>query len=133
VSTAAKVQIPRLATKMTIDPRGRFLVFTGNDYSLDSHGQPNVYDYALVTVPLDAKGGLGQAWPESQKIAGLLFDDLAVSPSGHLVTARTLYTGTVDAGDENPLEVYAQPAPGQWKVCQALRLAGSGHVAIAPP
>ncbi|HTR54802.1 MAG TPA: hypothetical protein VMJ10_29135 [Kofleriaceae bacterium] len=129
---AGVVELPRIASLIAADPQGRFTVSEGNVYTLDDHGDPDVVAYTWQTVRTNADGSLGDAAPESQPAAGLLFDDLAIDATGHLVAAREMEEGTVPASQQYPLELWAQPVWGGWQLCATAYLAGGAHVAIAP-
>jgi hypothetical protein len=127
------VTIPRAASLVAVDPNGKFLVFEGADYSIDPKTQtPVVHQYALITTPLDAAGNIGTPLPESALFPALLFWDMVVSPTGHLLVAENMWQGTVPPDQETPLELRAQTAPGQWTVCQTLYLPAGAKVAVAP-
>jgi hypothetical protein len=125
--------IPRAASLMAVDPNGKFLVFEGADYSIDPKTQtPVVHQYALITTPLDATGNVGAPLPESAMFPALLFWDMVVSPTGHLLLAENMWQGTVPAGQETPIELRAQTSPGQWTVCQTIYPPAGAKIAIAP-
>ena len=126
------VELPRVASLIAADPAGRFAVSEGNVYVLDDMGNPEVTQFTWQTVRLNGDGTLGDVAPESQPAAGLLFDDLAVAPTGELVAAREMFEGSVPASQQYPLELWAQPAWGAWQLCATTYLDGGAHVAIAP-
>ena len=125
-------ELARVASLIAADPFGRFAVTEGNVYVLDDRGNPNVVAYTWQTVRLHDDGTLGDVAPETQPAPGLLFDDLAIAPSGHLVAAREMYEGSVPASQQYPLELWAQPAWGGWQLCATAYLTGGAHVALAP-
>ena len=126
--------LPRVVSQVARDPLGQFLVMPGDVFMIDPQsGNPNVSTYVLLTVPLDANGQPMATLPETAQFPGLLFDDLQVSPTGHLVDALAYYDdGTRPQDMLNALEIRAQPAPGQWQVCQTLYETSASHIAIAP-
>jgi len=131
-TVAGTVALPRLAALVAGDPLGRFLVSEANQYVLDDHGNPNVVGYAFQTVQLAADGTFGAAAMNTDPTPGLLFEDLEVAPSGHLIAARVMYEGSVPAAMEYPLELWAQPDWGKWTLCDTAYISGSARVAIAP-
>jgi hypothetical protein len=133
VTTMAMPGIPRNSTSIALDPSARFLVSDGPVYELDpiSHN-PTVHNYTLVTTPLDGAGMPQTSLPESPMFEALLFNDLAVSPSGHLVLGLELYPDSVPDAQAHPLELRAQTSAGQWDVCQTLLVPGAQLVAITP-
>jgi hypothetical protein len=125
--------LPRFGSTLTLDPAGHFLVVPGNDYEWDPNtNTPVVRNYALVTIPLDSSGVPQPALPESPTFPALLFWDLAVTTSGHLLLSINKYQGSVPPDQETPLELRAQTAPGQWSVCQTIYLPGGASIAVAP-
>ena len=121
-------RLPLVASNVAADPLGRFLVMPGDLFELDpSSGTPIVKSYTLLTMPLDASGRPQPLYPASPSFPGLLFDDLEISPTGHLIDSLALYDQ-----DRHPLEIRAQPSPGQWTVCQSIDQTSASHVAIAP-
>jgi hypothetical protein len=133
LAKATTATIPRAASLLAVDPNGKFLVFEGADYSIDPKTQtPVVHQYALITTPLDAAGNIGTPLPETPPFPALLFWDMVVSPTGHLLLAENLWQGTVPPDQETPIEVRAQTSPGQWTVCQTLSLPAGAKLAVAP-
>jgi hypothetical protein len=131
-SDGGVVELPRIASLIAADPYGRFAVSEGNVYERDLNGNPNVIAYTWQTVRLNSDGSFGDVAPQTQPAAGLLFDDLAIAASGHLVAAREMYEGSVPPAQQYPLELWAQPAWGAWQLCDTAYVTGGAHVAIAP-
>ena len=132
VSTLNKIKLPRIASNLAIDPAGRFLVLPGNQYVLDGNGNPCVRSYAFLTVPLAADGTPGTLLPETPPSTALLFNDMVVTPTGHLVVSRALRPGSVPDAQANPLELMAQTKPGHWEVCKTFYPSSAAHLAVAP-
>jgi hypothetical protein len=130
-SDGGTVPTKRIGSLIAIDPGGHFVVTEGNVYMLDRNGNPNVYAYTWQTVRVADDGALGDSF-DTDPTAGLLFDDLQVAPTGHLVAARELYEGSVPPAQQYPLELWAQPSWGAWQLCDTAHLSGGAHVAIAP-
>jgi hypothetical protein len=126
------VATPRLGSLIAMDPGGHFVLSEGNVYMLDGNGNPNVYAYTFQTVQLNADGSLGQSYQSDPPKDALLFDDLEIASTGHLVAARELYLGSVPPDQQYPLELWAQPTWGNWQLCDTALISGSAHVAIAP-
>jgi hypothetical protein len=129
---AGTVALPRSATVLAMDPLGRFVVTDGGVYVLDNNNNPNEVAYTWQTVKVGLDGTLGQVYALTPQADGLLFDDLVVARSGHLVAARELYPGSVPDSQEYPLELWAQPQWGSWQKCDTALLSGGAHVAISP-
>jgi hypothetical protein len=130
-TAAGTATLPRIASMVTADPLGRFVVTEGNHYVLDGNGNPNVIGYNFQTVLVGSDGALGDVHATMDPTAGLLFDDLEVAPSGHLIAAREMYEGSVPVAMQYPLELWAQPEWGAWTLCDTAYLSGGAHVAIA--
>jgi hypothetical protein len=114
------------------DPGGRFVVTEGNVYVLDGNSNPNVVAYTWQTVRVGSDGALGAAFGTTPPADGLLFDDFAIAPTGHLVATRELYLGSVPPAQQYPLELWAQPAWGSWQLCDTAYLSNGAQVAISP-
>src|SRR5439155_21775354 len=99
------------------DPGGHFVVSEGNVYMLDRNNNPNVYAYTWQTVRVADDGSLGDAFDTGTPTPGLLFDDLEIAPTGHLVAAREMYEGSVPVAQQYPVELWAQPSWGAWQLC----------------
>jgi hypothetical protein len=125
-------RLPRLAMLVAADPLGRFLVLAGDVYEITQGGTPEVSHYVWLTMPLDATGAPLPLFPESAPFPAVLPDDIQLSPSGHLVDALDLATLGAPEDKQHPVEIRAQPSPGQWTVCQKVDEPGATHVAIAP-
>jgi hypothetical protein len=126
------VQLPSLSVAVAVAPNGSLLTFETPVYELDPNGQPNVTSYVLLTVPLDGQGMPGAPFPESPAFTALLFNDMQLAPSGHMILALELDPQSTPDPEAHPVEVRFQSAPGQWDVCQSMLLSGASHVAIAP-
>ncbi len=123
--------LPRVASLIAADPLGRFLVLPGNVYD-NSGSTPEVTAYVWLTVPLDAKGLPQPLFPESSAFPAVLPDDLEVSPTGHLIDSLDLATFGAPEDKQHPVEIRAQPSPGDWEVCQIVDQPGASIFAIAP-
>jgi hypothetical protein len=125
--------LPGLSSFVALDAHDRFLVLPTAIYQVDGEtNTPIIRQYRLVTVPLDAGGAPGEPLDLAEPFDALLTYDLDVAPSGHLVHALEMYTGSVPAGEESPVVVWAQPTAGAWEECQRVHLGGAVELAIAP-
>jgi hypothetical protein len=131
-SDGGTVATPRIGSLIAADPGGHFVVTEGNVYILDAQNNPEVTQYTFQTVRVGPDGALGEAFGTTPPTDGLLFDDLEVAPSGHLVAAREMYMGSVPAAQQYPLELWAQPSWGAWQLCDTAYLSNGAHVAIGP-
>jgi hypothetical protein len=134
ISTHAMPLAPRYGAVLAVDPGGQFLVLQGADYTWDpATGTPTVFNYVIQTVPLDAQGIPGTFLPESEKFPALLWNDVAISPTGHVILALEMPDDvTVPEDQKHPIVIRAQGAPGQWAACQTLMMPAAAHIAIAP-
>ena len=125
--------LPGLSSFAAIDPQSRFLVLPTAIYEPDDETPtPIIRSYRMVTVPLGEDGAPGTPVDDSEPFDGLLSYDLDVAPSGHLIHAMEMYTGSVPAGEESPVLVWGQPTPGVWEECQRVHLGGAAELAVAP-
>jgi hypothetical protein len=130
-SDAGTIALSHVGYLIAADPRGRFVVVDGDVFMLDGNGQPNVSQYVWQTVKLDSNGALKMAYATTMPHDGLLFEDLQITSTGHLLATRVMYPNAVPPAMQNPLEVWAQPAWGEWQLCDTVYLDNGAHLAIA--
>jgi hypothetical protein len=132
VAPQTTLALPGLSSYGAIAPNGQFLVLPTSIYEIDdSTSSPIVKSYAFYTVTLDAEGTPTATHGPSETIPGLLFDDVEVALSGHLLTALQLYQLEAPPGEDQPLIVWGQSAPGVWEKCQTIFLGGAVDLAVA--
>jgi hypothetical protein len=131
VGQKTKANLPRVASLVAADPLGRFLVLPGDVFDT-SGSTPEVTGYVLLTMPLNAAGLPQALFPESSSFPAVIPNDLKVSPTGHLIDSLELATLFAPEIKQHPIEIRAQPTPGQWELCQRIDELGASHIAIAP-
>jgi hypothetical protein len=126
------IATPRVGALIAVDPGAHFVVVEGTIYMLDAQNNPNAYAYDWQTIRIGTDYLPTMAYESTPPVDGLLFDDIKVAPSGHLVAARELYPNLAPPGQQYPLELWAQPSWGAWQLCDTAYLTNGAHVAISP-